>query len=52
MFLMQQHLFIQVVPSSAFGNAAVLALVTTLASLLPATWAARLEPVTAMHHVG
>jgi putative ABC transport system permease protein len=52
MFLMQQHLFIQVVPSSAFGYAAVLALVTTLASLLPATWAARLEPVTAMHHVG
>jgi putative ABC transport system permease protein len=52
MFLMQQHLFIEVVPSSAWGNAAVLALVTTLASLLPATWAARLQPVTAMHHVG
>ena len=52
MFLMQEHLYLAAAPASAFGWAAVLALVTTLASLLPATWAARLQPVTAMHHVG
>ena len=52
MFLMQQHLHLQTAPGRAFGYAAVLALVTTVASLLPATWAARLKPVTAMHHIG
>jgi putative ABC transport system permease protein len=52
MFLMQQHLYLATAPASAFGYAGVLALVTTVASLLPATWAARLQPVTAMHHVG
>jgi putative ABC transport system permease protein len=52
MFLMQQHLFIRVIPGAAVAYAAILALVTTLASLLPATWASRLRPVTAMHHVG
>jgi ABC-type lipoprotein release transport system permease subunit len=52
MFLMQQHLFLKVVPGTAVAYAAVLALVTTVASLLPASWAAQLRPVTAMHHVG
>lgn len=52
MFLMQQHLTLAAAPASAFGYAAILAAVTTLASLLPATWAARLQPVTAMHHIG
>jgi ABC-type lipoprotein release transport system permease subunit len=52
MFLLQQHLHLRVLPGAAFQSAAFLAVVTTLASLLPATWAARLKPVTAMHHVG
>jgi len=52
MFLMQQHLYLRVLPASAFLNAAILAAVTTAASLLPASWAARLQPVTAMHHAG
>jgi ABC-type lipoprotein release transport system permease subunit len=52
MFLLQQHLHLRVLPGAAFQSAAYLAVVTTLASLLPATWAARLKPVTAMHHVG
>jgi len=52
MFLMQQHLYLKVLPGTAVAYAAVLALVTTVASLLPASWAARLKPVTAMHHVG
>jgi len=52
MFLLQQHLHLRVLPGAAFQSAAFLAVVTTLASLLPATWAARLRPVTAMHHVG
>lgn len=52
MFLMQQHLHLATGPARAFFYAAVLAVVTTLASLLPATWAARLKPVTAMHHIG
>jgi len=52
MFLMQQHLHLEAAPAGAFGYAAILAAVTTLASLLPATWAARLKPVSAMHHIG
>jgi ABC-type lipoprotein release transport system permease subunit len=52
MFLMQQHLFLATAPAAAVGYAALLAAVTTLASLLPATWAARLQPITAMHHIG
>jgi ABC-type lipoprotein release transport system permease subunit len=52
MFLMQQHLHLATAPSSAFLYAAALAVVTSAASLVPAYWAARLQPVTAMHHVG
>jgi len=52
MFLMQQHLFLATAPAGALGYAAILAAVTTLASLLPATWAARLQPISAMHHIG
>jgi len=52
MFLMQQHLFLSTPAATSFLYAAILAAVTTLASLLPATWAARLQPVTAMHHIG
>ncbi len=52
MFLMQRNLHLAIDPGRAAGYALFLAGVTTLASLLPATLAARLKPVTAMHHIG
>jgi ABC-type lipoprotein release transport system permease subunit len=52
MFLMQRSLHLVIDPGRAAAYALFLAAVTTLASLLPATLAARLKPVTAMHHIG
>jgi putative ABC transport system permease protein len=52
MFLMQQHLTLTVKPGPIAGYAAVIAAITTLAALYPAWHAARLKPVTAMHHIG
>jgi putative ABC transport system permease protein len=52
MFLMQQHLTLAVDASSVVGDALFVAAVTTVAALLPAVHAARLRPVTAMHHIG
>ncbi len=52
MFLMQQHLVLAVKPGSVVGYAAGIAAITTLAALYPAWHAARLKPVTAMHHIG
>jgi ABC-type lipoprotein release transport system permease subunit len=52
LFLMQQHLTLAADGRWAVQAALILAAVTALASLLPATWAARLKPVTAMHHIG
>lgn len=52
MFLMQRNLHLVVEPGRALAYALILAGVTTAASLLPATLAARLKPVTAMHHIG
>ena len=52
MFLMQQNLRLVIEPGPAVAYAALLATVTTVASLLPASLAARLKPVTAMHHIG
>jgi ABC-type lipoprotein release transport system permease subunit len=51
-FLLQQHLHLVVRPGQAAGYAAFVALLTTLAAAWPAAHAARLRPVTAMHHVG
>jgi ABC-type lipoprotein release transport system permease subunit len=52
MFLMQQRLTLALEPRSIAVRVVVLTLVTTAASLLPALRAARLRPVTAMHHIG
>ncbi|OFX19435.1 MAG: ABC transporter permease [Anaeromyxobacter sp. RBG_16_69_14] len=50
--LMQRYLTLSVSFGTAAGSAAVIAAVTTFAALYPAWYAARLLPVTAMHHVG
>ena len=52
MFLMQQRLTLALEPGTIAAGVALLTLVTTAASLLPALRAARLQPVTAMHHIG
>ena len=52
MFLMQQHLTMSVLGRSVLGDVLFVAAVTTVAALAPAFHAARLKPVTAMHHIG
>ncbi len=52
MFLMQQHLTMAIVTRAVVGDVLFVVVVTTAASLLPAFHAARLKPVTAMHHIG
>ncbi len=52
MFLMAQRLRLEVQPASALGAVAVIASVTTLAAFYPALRAARLRPITAIHHIG
>jgi ABC-type lipoprotein release transport system permease subunit len=51
-FLASEHLTFRVVPGTVLLDVALLAAITTVASVLPAIRAARLRPVTAMHHVG
>jgi ABC-type lipoprotein release transport system permease subunit len=52
MFLMQQRLWLAVSPATVAAYAAGIAAVTTVAALYPAWHAAKLKPVTAMHHIG
>jgi putative ABC transport system permease protein len=52
MFLMQRHLTMTMVARSVVGDALFIVAVTTVAALVPAFNAARLRPVTAMHHIG
>jgi ABC-type antimicrobial peptide transport system permease subunit len=52
MFLMQQHLTVSLQAGTVAFYAAVIAAITTLASLYPAFYAARLRPITAIHHIG
>jgi putative ABC transport system permease protein len=52
MFLMQQRLWLAVSPAAVVRYAAGIAAVTTIAALYPAWYAAKLKPVTAMHHIG
>ncbi|HEX8909609.1 MAG TPA: FtsX-like permease family protein [Anaeromyxobacteraceae bacterium] len=52
MFLMQQHLTMAIVTRAVVGDVLFVVVVTTAASLFPALHAARLKPVTAMHHIG
>lgn len=51
-FLAMDHLRIALVPGAILGNILFLSLVTVFASIFPARRAARLRPVTAMHHIG
>jgi putative ABC transport system permease protein len=51
-FLMQEKLSFLLRPATVLGDVLFLAAVTVAASLLPARRAARLKPITAMHHVG
>ncbi len=51
-FLAQERLHFLLDPGTIVSDAAILAAVTVLASIFPARRAARLRPVTAMHHVG
>jgi putative ABC transport system permease protein len=52
MFLMQQSLTLTVKMDAVATYVATVAGVTTLAAVYPAWYAARLRPVTAMHHIG
>jgi putative ABC transport system permease protein len=51
-FLAMEHLRLLVRPAAIAGYVAFIVVVTVLASLYPASRAARLKPVTAMHHIG
>jgi ABC-type antimicrobial peptide transport system permease subunit len=52
LFLLQQTLHVRIEPSTLAQAVVGITLVTTAASFFPALRAARLRPVTAMHHVG
>jgi ABC-type lipoprotein release transport system permease subunit len=52
MFLMQRDLHLALAAGPILGAVALLTGVTTLFALFPALRAARLAPVTAMHHIG
>jgi putative ABC transport system permease protein len=51
-FLSQEKLHFLLQPSTIAGDVILLALVTVVASIYPARRAARLKPITAMHHIG
>jgi putative ABC transport system permease protein len=51
-FLAMEQLHVVLDGRAIATNAAALTLVTTIAAVLPALRAARLRPVTAMHHIG
>ncbi len=52
MFLMQQNLTLAVDARAVVARALFVVAVTTLAALAPAFSAARLKPITAIHHIG
>jgi ABC-type lipoprotein release transport system permease subunit len=52
LFLMQEHLSFRLATGAVVGDVLLLSLITIIASVFPAIRAARLKPVTAMHHVG
>jgi ABC-type lipoprotein release transport system permease subunit len=52
LFVMSDTLGLLVKPSTALSSAITIAIVTTVAAVAPAVRAARMRPVTAMHHVG
>lgn len=52
MFLLQQQLTLRIETGMVVAAVVALTLLTTVAAFLPARRAARLRPVTAMHHIG
>lgn len=52
MFVMRDTLIFNVDPAGLIAGMAVIVIATTLASLVPSFLAARLRPVTAIHHIG
>ncbi|HYO59140.1 ABC transporter permease [Archangium sp.] len=50
--IMSEQLRFVVDPSAVAGSITIITLCTTLVSLIPSYLAARLKPVTAMHHIG
>ncbi len=52
MFLMQQHLTLALDGRAVAGRALFVVVVTMLAAVAPAFSAARLKPITAIHHIG
>jgi len=52
LFLSQEFLHLDLQPGAAVGAVVTLSLVTVAAAVWPAVRAARLRPVTAMHHIG
>ncbi|HUL57727.1 MAG TPA: FtsX-like permease family protein [Anaeromyxobacteraceae bacterium] len=52
MLIMQDHLSVVVHPRALAGYVAFITLLTAVGALLPSLRAARLRPVTAMHHIG
>jgi ABC-type lipoprotein release transport system permease subunit len=52
LFLSQEHLTFALKAGAAVSDVLLLTLVTVAASLAPALRAARLKPITAMHHIG
>jgi ABC-type lipoprotein release transport system permease subunit len=51
-FLAQDRLTFLLLPKAILSDVLLLAAITVAASVFPARRAARLKPVTAMHHVG
>jgi ABC-type lipoprotein release transport system permease subunit len=51
-FLSQEQLHFLLAPRPIVGDVILLAVVTTLASVVPARRAATLKPISAMHHIG
>jgi ABC-type antimicrobial peptide transport system permease subunit len=52
LFLMSNRLGLEVTPGVLVGAVAGISACTALVSILPSYLAARLKPITAMHHVG
>ena len=52
LFLMRDTLFLETDPTTVFVAVAVISCLVTVFSLFPAVKAARMRPVTAMHHAG
>ena len=51
-FLLQRDLHLAIHPGQVATYVAFVTALTTLAAVWPSAWAARMRPVTAMHHVG